>query len=294
MKPLLKWVGGKTQILDNIAKRFPEKMENYHEIFVGGGSVLLKVIEMKKRGDIEVPGNIYAYDKNKNLIHFYKTIQRHPKDIFEAVKQIYDTYSEITGKKIERKPKTIEEAKTSRESYYYWVRQEYNKGDSTQVQKAAMFLFLNKMCFRGLYREGPNGFNVPYGHYKSVPNMNESEFMKMSEYIKDVIFCESDFNESMKKVKKGDCVYLDPPYAPEKKGSFVGYTADGFVNHEELFKEMERLKKEKVKVLMSNAKVNTVTDFFGKEWKCDDIDARRAIHSKNPASRTVEVLVYAV
>lgn len=156
MKPFLRWVGGKTQIIDSVLCNFPDEIENYHEIFVGGGSVLLSVLEKCK-----VKGKIYAYDLNKTLINVYKDVQTRPKKLHEEIKKLITTYDSLTGEEINRNPENEKEAMTSKESYYYWVRHMYNSGIGDQ---SAMFIFLNKTCFRGVFREGPNGFNVPYGH----------------------------------------------------------------------------------------------------------------------------------
>ena len=156
----------------------------------------------------------------------------------------------------------------------------------------ALFIFINKICFRGMYREGPNGYNVPYGHYKKTPSLiSKNELDDISSLIKDVVFKHNGFIESIKNVKDGDFVYLDPPYAPENSKSFVGYVEGGFnlKTHESLFAEIKKL--ENIKFIMSNAKVDIVTNSF-KDYNCEDIVARRAINSKNPGSTTTEVIIY--
>ena len=143
-----------------------------------------------------------------------------------------------------------------------------------------------------MYREGPNGYNVPYGHYKKTPNfLSQEEIDYISDLIKDVEFKKCSFTESIKKVKEGDFVYLDPPYAPENDKSFVKYVADGFdlECHNNLFKSIKNLKN--IKFVMSNAKVKLVTDAF-KDYNCENIIARRAINSKKPGSKTTEVIIY--
>ena len=297
-KPLLKWVGGKTQIISDLMKRFPKTVNNYHEIFLGGGSVLLSFLSYVKNGDIILNGKVYASDLNKNLIDLYKHIQSNKDELFKEVTNLVTEYSGLSGVIINRKPTNLDEAKTSRESYYYWIRKSYNelvkKGDSSP-KVSAMFLFINKTCFRGVYRVGPNGFNVPFGHYKTVPTVLDKEHLDtISELIKDVIFQNLDFNDSLKKVSKGDLVYLDPPYAPETKTSFVGYTKDGFAldNHKILFESLNNLHKRKVMFVMSNAKVELVTSYFpSSKFNIIDIECRRAIHSKKPDSKTTEVIV---
>ena len=106
-------------------------------------------------------------------------------------------------------------------------------------------MVINKICFRGMYREGPNGFNVPYGHYKKTPTIiSKQDLDSISDLIKNVNFIHSSFTTSIKNIKNNDFVYLDPPYAPESTKSFVGYVADGFSleTHKLLFNEIKKLK----------------------------------------------------
>ena len=292
-KPFLKWVGGKTQLMEHILDRIPKEMNNYHELFLGGGSVLLAVLSLKKQNKITIKNNIYAYDINKALINVYKHIQKNKDKVYKYIQSYIGVYDKLTGTDINRKPKNLTEAKTSKESYYYWLRSEYNKM-KISYKRSALFMVLNKLCFRGMYREGPNGNNVPYGHYKKTPEIiSKTDLDNISELIKDVKFIHNSFTNSIKKVKKDDFVYLDPPYAPEDKKSFVGYVAGGFNLdlHNKLFDEIKELDKKKIKFAMSNAKVKLVTDAF-KDFNCQDIVARRAINSKNPGSKTMEVIIY--
>ncbi len=289
-KPFLKWVGGKTQILDEVLDLFPTTIQNYHEPFLGGGSVLLGMLSR----NIKVTGTIYASDLNSNLIGLYKNIQLCPDTLISEVKKLQTVFESITGVEVNRKPTTIEEARTSKESYYYWIRTRFNsftKEDRTKPEGSAMMLFLNKTCFRGVYREGPHGFNVPYGNYKNPTILEEDHIRQVSDLIKDVVFTCCSFTDSLKKVKKGDFVYLDPPYAPETKTSFVSYTSDGFglEQHNQLFNTIKELD---TKFLMSNADVTLVKEAFpSPDYKTKSIVCRRAIHSKNPESKTLEVLI---
>ena len=291
-KPFLKWVGGKTQIINDIISKLPNEINNYHEPFLGGGSVLLAVLSLQKQNKIIIKNKIYAYDINSILINVYKNIQNNKDELYKFINLYINEYDSIKGIIINRKPKTIEEAYTSKESYYYWVRNKYNNIDKTTIECSALFMFINKTCFRGMYREGPNGYNIPYGHYKKTPTIiSKTDLNYISELIKNVEFNHSSFSDSIKTVKEGDFVYLDPPYAPENENSFVGYVADGFnlETHKLLFSEIKKLGK--IKFVMSNAKVELVTNNF-KEYKCVDIIARRAINSKNPGSTTTEVIIY--
>ena len=253
-KPFIKWVGGKTQLLDVIKTKIPSSMNNYHEIFLGGGSVLLMILSMQNDNKIKITNKVYAYDINKSLINVYKHIQTKKDELFTHITNYITTYDSLKGTVINRNPKTLDEAKTSKESYYYWVRNIFNTMDEKDsVEYSAIFMFLNKTCFRGMYREGPNGYNVPYGHYKKTPTIiTKEELDNVSELIKNVEFVHSDFKESIKNVEEGDFVYLDPPYAPETKKSFVNYVNDGFdLNmHKSLFDEILKFDEKKVKFLM--------------------------------------------
>lgn len=294
-KPFLKWVGGKTQIIHNVLDKIPKKINNYHELFLGGGSVLFAVLSLQKQGKIDIQGKIYAYDINESLIRVYKHVQNNKNDLFDYIQRYINEYDAIKGTEINRKPATLEEAKTSKESYYYWIRDKYNKMDEKDsVERSALFMIINKLCFRGMYREGPNGYNVPYGHYKKTPTIiTKEELDTVSELIQGVVFECCGFETSITKPTKDDFVYLDPPYAPENAKSFVGYVADGFDldAHSRLFDGIKELNQKKIHFAMSNAKVDLVMDNF-KDYKFEDIVARRAINSKDPGSTTMEVIVY--
>ena len=291
-KPFLKWVGGKTQIIHDIIQKIPTEFNNYHELFLGGGSVLFAVLSLQRQGKITIKNKLYAYDINESLINVYKHVQSNKDELFEFITFYINEYDSITGVIINRKPTSIEDAKTSKESYYYWIRNKFNNIDKQSIESSALFMFINKTCFRGMYREGPNGFNVPYGHYKKTPTIiTEHDLTFISDLIKDVEFIQSDFSSSFQNLNTGDFVYLDPPYAPENDKSFVGYVADGFNldMHTKLFDEITKMND--IHFVMSNAKVDLVTDYF-KDYNCVDITARRAINSKNPGSTTTEVIIY--
>ena len=295
-KPFLKWVGGKTQHIQQIINSFPDNMENYHEIFLGGGSVLLALLSLQKVGLITINGSIYAYDLNKQLIQVYRHIQSNKDELIKRVQHYrneYDKCPTVEKGTANRKPVNDTEAKTSRESYYYWMRKKFNLLKDLSIENSALFIMLNKTNFRGVYREGPNGYNVPFGHYKKTPTIiSKSEIDKISTLIKDVVFIDADFNESINNATEGDFVYLDPPYAPQNRKSFVGYTENGFdINmHKKLFKLTKALTTNNIKFAMSNANVELVKkNFEGYVFK--EISARRAIHSKNPAAKTTDVLI---
>ena len=298
VKPFLKWVGGKTQILDTVLARFPRDINNYYEPFVGGGSVLLGFLDTVKKHNIVLRGKVYVSDLNTNLIGLYQNIQNCVEELIAELNILCGVFITLKGDVINRNPCTEEDAKSSQESYYYWIRGQFNalsKEEKISVAGSAKLLFLNKSCFRGVYREGPSGFNVPFGHYANPTIFEEGHLRSASVLLKDVVFCAHDFSTALSRCIAGDFVYLDPPYAPENATSFVGYTACGFGSekHKELFKLCSTLNDNSVKLLMSNADVKMVKDaFINPVWNTFVIECRRAINSKKPESKTNEVLIH--
>jgi DNA adenine methylase len=291
-KPFIKWVGGKTQIIDKIIDNFPKEINNYHEIFLGGGSVLLALLEMQSNNNIKINGSINAYDINETLIHMYKNIQIKPDKVIRYLKTLIKYFNEIKEEKGSRNAKHKIDAIKSKESFYYWIRYKYNKYSQSRKNKvkgSAIFIFLNKTCFRGLYREGPNGYNVPYGHYNNPEIMNEEHLINISKLIKNVNFIHSDFSKSINNHQDNNFIYLDPPYAPINNTSFVDYNADGFdINkHQKLF---ELVKNINCMFMMSNSDVPIVREEF-KDYNITTILCKRSINSKNPESKVNEVLI---
>jgi len=301
VKPLLKWVGGKTQIIHEVIGLFPAEINSYHEPFVGGGSVLLAMLSST---NIRVSEKIYASDINNDLIQFYTNVQSSPDAVISELISIANEYNACPEKAgpgdepINRKPSTIQEARLARESYYYWIRSGFNCLSEEQratPAASAMLLFMNKTCFRGVYREGPNGFNVPFGHYKQPFTIDEVHIRAVSQLIQPVIFTCCSFQTAITlTASAGDFVYIDPPYAAENKTSFVSYNYSGFgiECHKELFHTCSQFTAKHIKFLMSNADVEMVTSMFpSPAYSTKKINCKRAIHSKDPGTRTTEVLI---
>jgi len=295
-KPILKWVGGKSQILDKLVPLFPVEMDNYHEIFIGGGSVLLTMLSLVQMGHIKVYHHIYAYDINQPLIAVYQNIQNQYEELYECLQQYITEYNSCDPNStvVNRSPLTLTEGKSSRESYYYWIRIKYNKlseQERISVLGSSLFIFLNKTCFRGLFRVGPNGFNVPYGNYVNPQIINHDHLETIHNLIKNVRFICQDFSVSLNTVGDNDFIYLDPPYAPENSKSFVKYTNGGFslANHMDLFTRLNIIK---CRFMLSNSDVELVRENFSPlKFKFDNLVCKRAINSKNPSAKTNEVII---
>ena len=294
-KPLLKWVGGKGQLIEIILKKFPKEFNNYHEMFLGGGSVLLATLWAKNNGYIKINGSINVYDLNESLINTYLNIKNYKDELYDKLSILIETYNvcELEGD-VHRKPIDENEGKTSKESYYYWIRKKYNELQSKKcVQSSAYFIFLNKTGFRGMYREGPNGFNIPYGAYKNPGIIYKKHLEEISELIQDVNFIHSSFDNSFANIKQEDFCYLDPPYAPENDKSFVGYTKEGFDigQHIKLFNLIKK-SSEYSSFMMSNSNVQLVKDNLSTDiYDYEYVNARRAINSKDPSAMTKEVII---
>jgi len=336
-KPIIKWVGGKTQIIDKIIDEYPATIHNYHEIFLGGGSVLLALLSYRKANLITVNGNVYAYDLNETLISLYKNIQSNHNKLYIELQTIIDEFNSISnvenskdvedvedskdvedGKDVEdvedskdiedskviklnRNPKNIDEAKALPENYYFWSRIKYNnlsKIDKNGIIGSALFIFLNKTCFRGMFRIGPKGFNVPYGNYSQPEIINKEHLQEVHDLIQGVIFTHCDFSIPLQKCNDSnvlnDFIYLDPPYAPENKKSFVGYNKDGFdlEQHTKLFRLCNLLHLKKIKFMMSNADVELLKTHFPSDiYNTQSIEVKRTINSKKPGSKAKEVII---
>jgi DNA adenine methylase len=294
-KPILKWVGGKTQIVDKLISEFPTEIHNYREIFLGGGSVLLALLSCVKNDMIKIHGNIYAYDLNEPLIYVYKNIQSNHDELYNITQTLITEFNSCQEGEINRTPANIDEAKIAKENYYYWIRSEYNKlgcDDKKTAMGSAMFIFLNKTCFRGVFRVGPRGFNVPYGHYNNPEIINKEHLCEICELIQNVIFECCDFNTCLNMIESDDFVYLDPPYNKETDTSFVGYTEHGFdiEKHTQLFNLCNEL--DNSKFIMSNSNTDFVKQNFPEEkYNIQFITAKRSINSKNPEAKTTELII---
>jgi DNA adenine methylase len=275
--------------MHSVLERIPEELINYHEPFLGGGSVLLAVLARKRPS-----GSIYASDANKRLIQLYRHVQSNLDEFLNECETLLREYERCPVQNGQRNATSRIEAMTSTESYYYWLRSEYNQlcreGYDT-IRVSVLFLFLNKTCFRGVYRENRHGgFNVPYGHYKEHSFYDEAILRSVSALIQGVVFQHQPFEVSLARIGQDDFVYMDPPYVPENATSFVGYNADGFSaeSHKKLFDICKGLS---CRFLLSNSDVTLLHTTFPEPYIVERIPVRRAINSVRPGATTCEVLI---
>ena len=300
ISPILKWAGGKTQIIKEVTDKFPLEFNNYYESFIGGGSVFLELLKLIEVNKIKVNGNIYLNDLNSDLINLYSIIKEDTSILFSNIDGLVNNYNKAEMVEYEPRHKyninleeSIEEyIKKSKSDVYYYYRDLYNTTDDSNL-KSALFLFLNKTCYRGLFREGPNGFNVPFGNYVSPTIYNKDEILELHKLFNkyDVKFENLDFEKFSENIKKDDFVYFDPPYYPLKKTSFTSYKDDSFHDkHEVLFKLCNKLNDDEIKFVHSNSYCKFNLDKY-KNYNIEKINCKRRINSKKPEDKDFEVII---
>lgn len=268
VSPVLKWVGGKRQLLPDIRKYIPQDITTYYEPFIGGGAVLF---------DIQ-PSKAVVNDINHELINLYQVV----KDDVEALIQDLSKHK-------------------NESDYFYelraWDRDAAIYAKRSNIERASRVLYLNKTCYNGLFRVNQSGqFNTPFGRYKNPNIENAITLRAVSKFFNesDVEFRNTDFEGAVRGCQQGDFIYFDPPYDPvSDSANFTGYAQGGFGRAEQVrLKELcDKLNETGVKFLLSNAATEFIIDLY-KEYNIEIIQAKRAINS-NPANRGVvdEVLI---
>lgn len=275
-KPFIKWVGGKGQLLSEINKLYPvelgKNIKKYAEIFVGGGAVLFDILSKYKLDEV------YISDKNLELINTYKSIRDNVDILIKSLKGMEEQYIPLDNK--------------NRKDYYYKKREEYNSlkinSEVNNIEKAILFIFLNKTCFNGLYRVNKKGkFNVPMGAYKKPKICDEENLKNVSLTLRNVKIVYADYKESEKFIDDKTFVYIDPPYRPLNiTSSFTSYTENDFNDKEqiELAEYINVLNKKGAKIVISNSdpKNNDIDDnFFDKLYKNYNINRVKATRMLN-------------
>lgn len=255
--PFVKWAGGKRQLIPQIKERMPEKYNDYYEPFVGGGAVAFELL----------PTNALINDINKALINAYKQICNAPEAFLKAVNKL-DKEMWEDGKK-----------------YYYSLREYYNDKlmkAEYDVELAALFVFINKHCFNGLYRVNGKGlFNVPYNNNRRT-SVDESIIMEVSRYLQGITIMDGDFEEACEGAGQGDFVFIDSPYAPLNPTSFESYTKEGFdiESHRRLSNLFDKLTNRGCYCMLTNHNTELINELYsGKGYRRDVVSVKRMINS---------------
>jgi len=268
--PVLKWVGGKRQLLPEIKKYIPKSFNTYYEPFVGGGAVLFEL----------QPKKAIINDINEELINLYQVIKNNSEELIDDLKKHVNKSEHFYElREIDRNP------------------EEFSK--FSNIERASRMHYLNKTCYNGLFRVNQAGeFNSPFGKYKNPNIVNEITIKAVSKYFNnaDVRFLNMDFESALDGIKKGAFVYFDPPYDPVSGSSnFTGYTKGGFDRKEQLrLKELcDRLTDRGVKFLLSNSSTDFIKEIYSeKRYHIEIIQAKRSINSDGTSRGDVdEVLV---
>lgn len=278
-KPFVKWAGGKTQLLIEIERILPTDFRNreitYVEPFVGGGSVMFWMLQNFPNIKKAVINDI-----NPKLINVYQTIKHNPKELINALYLIENKYI----------PKSHDE----RTTYFIEQRRRFNNEDLSNVEQAAIFIFLNRTCFNGLYRENSKGkFNVPHGKYANPTICDKATIMADSKVLQNVEIMCGDFADTEIYAGADTLFYFDPPYKPlSNTSSFNTYVKEPFNDAEQI-----RLRdfcnivaKKGSQFILSNSDVkgkNPADNFFDdlySEYNINRVFATRMVNA-NPEKR---------
>lgn len=277
VKPFIKWAGGKNGLIPQLTKYYPLELkdgtiERYIEPFVGGGAVLIDILQRYKVKEA------YAFDINRDLINCYNVIKN---NVEELIKQLSKKEKEFISLNNEE-----------RQKYFYDVREEYNSyklENELNIKRASEFVFLNKTCFNGLYRVNKDGkFNVPCGKYKNPTICDSNNLRNLSKLIENVIFEYGDYRKSEQYVDNNTFVYFDPPYRPISATSgFTSYTKEEFNDESqiELAKYYDKLSLKNAKLMLSNSNPKNINEddtFFENIYKgfyINEVFAKRMINS---------------
>ncbi|RYY36440.1 MAG: DNA adenine methylase [Sphingobacteriaceae bacterium] len=252
--PVLKWVGGKRQLIPAITKLLPKKFNNYYEPFIGGGALFFHL----------QPKNAVINDVNADLINVYQVIKDNPDELIEDLKEHQNT-----------------------SEYFYNIRN-LDRSDEinllSNIQRASRVLFLNKTCFNGLYRVNNAGeFNTPFGFYKNPNIVNHITIKAVSNYLNtnNINISNIDYADCISDIKKGSFVYFDPPYHPiTQTSNFTGYVQGGFniAEQERLKSVCDLLNSKGISFLLSNSSADFIRDLY-KDYTIHTVQATRQINS---------------
>lgn len=275
-KPFVKWVGGKTQLLDDIKKTLPHNLSQikdvtYIEPFVGGGAVLFWILQ-------EYPNITRAIinDINEELICTYRVIKSDVENLILELTRIQTEYLALD--------------EIARKDYFLSLRERYNEKNNSDIETAALFIFLNRTCFNGLYRVNSKGkFNVPHGRYTNPKICDEETLRADSAVLQRVEILCGDFSQTGKYADDNVLYYFDPPYRPlTDTSAFTSYAKEGFDDTEQMRLRdfCEQISKHKSLFVASNSdpqNVDNKDNFFDhlyKRFSIKRVSAARMINSK--------------
>ena len=268
MSPVLKWAGGKTQLLEQLTNRIPIKYNRYFEPFIGGGALWLSI----------APEHAFINDTNEQLINLYMQLKNAPNDVINTINKLDQNVCDS--------------------EYYYHIRNKYNEkisAHSLDAECAGMMIWINKHCFNGLYRVNGKGlFNVPYNNKSNIKSFDENNIYAIANHLQnsDTSITCMDFEEICSNVQSGDFVYFDSPYVPVSSTSdFNDYTKDGFSekDHRRLAALFNELDKKGALIMLSNNNVPFVHELYSR-YNISEINVKRMINS-NAAKRTGEEVI---
>ncbi len=277
VKPFVKWAGGKNSLIPQLTKYYPVELingniERYVEPFVGGGAVLLDILQKYEVKEA------YAFDINKDLINCYNVIKNNVEALIQELDKKEKDFLILDS--------------DNRQKYFYNIRTEYNSyvlNDELNIKRASEFIFLNRTCFNGLYRVNKDGkFNVPCGKYKNPTICDSNNLRNLSKLIQNVTFEYGDYRKSEDLITENTFVYFDPPYRPLSVTSgFTSYTKEDFndENQKELAQYYNQLNLKNAKLMLSNSNpknVNEEDNFFDTIYDgfiINEVSAKRMINS---------------
>lgn len=267
--PFLKWAGGKRQLLNQIKERMPKEYNDYYEPFIGGGAVLFEL----------QPEKATINDINTSLINVYRQVKDNTEEFIKLVNKL-DSEMWEDGKE-----------------YYLDIREKYNDKllkKEYDLELAALFTFMNKHCFNGLYRVNKKGlFNVPYNKSRRT-SIEEDDVRETAKYLKTVNILEGDFEEACKDAKKGDFIFFDSPYAPLNPTSFEAYTKEGFDvdSHKRLAKLYDELTERGCYCMLTNHNTEFINELYSnKGYRIDVVSVKRMINSDASNRKGEEVII---
>lgn len=262
--PVVKWVGGKRQLLSEIIPLLPERTGCYCEPFLGGGAVLFALR----------PETAIVNDINPELMTVYTVIRDSVDELIASLKKHQNSSEHFYA---------VRDADRNREAYLAM----------SDVERASRLIYLNKTCFNGLFRVNSAGeFNSPFGHYKNPNIVNEPVLRAVSEYFNaaGISFYSEDFEKTLERVPDGGFVYLDPPYDPvSDTANFTGYSKGGFDRGEQrrLKECCDRLTRRGVRFLLSNSATDYIKALYS-DYDLRIVKAKRAINSNGSKRGAIE------